>query len=259
VRCLLAIPLLAGLLFPPLASAQFARAFRALPSGASKTSAQLGAVRARRNFISAKSQSPVISKAGGAFSIVSPFRVETRSPWEQPAPQAGLGRELGRGRSHHRKSFSAYPFFIAPLPDVSYGYDPQLFYPSLWPPIDQQYLQARQIANGDVAGEAASQQNDLLSGQIQALTSEVESLREGGVSQTPAAPQAAVQVRSIPTVFVYRDGRSLEVRNYAIFNQTLWVFGAETTQRIPLSAINLPATLKTNQDRGVDVALPNAQ
>lgn len=177
----------------------------------------------------------------------------------QPAPRADWRRGFGGRRSggseflFFNSSPFGYPF------SYSNAYDAPLFYPSLWPPLDQQYLQAQQIAHGDVGGEVASQQNDLLSGQVQALTSEVESLRQGGASQTPPAPRPAVQVRSIPTVFVYRDGREVEVRNYAIFNQTLWVFGTETTRRIPLSAINLPATLKLNEDRGVDVALPNAQ
>lgn len=152
-----------------------------------------------------------------------------------------------------------YPFTLP------YNYYAPLYYPSLWPPLDEEYLQARQIAQGDVAGEVASQQNDLLTRQIQALSHEVESLRQESASQPAEVPQPsvtpppAVQTKSVPTVFVYRDGRSLEARNYAIFGQTLWVFGDETTRRIPLSALNLPATLKLNEEHGIDVALPKAQ
>lgn len=202
----------------------------------------------------------MVSKAGGAFSIVSPFQTRTRSAWEAPAPRPSLPRELGRRYSRTRDFLFSNSSPFAYAYTYPSGYDASMFYPSLWPPLDQQYLQAREIANGDVAGEAIAQENDLLSRQVQALTSEIESLRQGAAPQAPAArAPAATQPRSLPTVFVYRDGRSLEVRNYAIFNQTLWVFGAETTQRIPLSEIDLPATLKLNEQRGVDVSLPNAQ
>jgi hypothetical protein len=270
VRCLLAIPVLAGLLFPPLASAQFRTRVRTSgvsAPGGMKVSVRRGSAQARRNFIEAKSQSPVISKVGGAYSIVSPFRTETRSPFVQP-PTPSLARRARRADWRHElrdRHSGGSGFLLFNTTPFGYPYlysnaeDASLFYPSLWPPLDQQYIQAWQIAHEDLGREPALAQNAALSSQVQALTAEVESLRQGATSQAPAASQAALPSKSIPTVFVYLDGRSIEVRNYAIFNQTLWVFSAETTRRIPLSAINLPATLKLNEDRGIDVSLPNAQ
>lgn len=71
--------------------------------------------------------------------------------------------------------------------------------------------------------------------------------REGGV---PAPLEA--------TVLVFRDGHHQEVTNYAIMGQTLYVFG-NRTQKIGLGDIDLPATIKLNDDRGVDFHLPAAK
>ena len=58
-----------------------------------------------------------------------------------------------------------------------------------------------------------------------------------------------------PTVLVFRDGHKLEVTNYAIMGQTLYVFDTRT-QKIALSDLDVPATIKANDDRGVEFQLP---
>ncbi|MGB8468530.1 MAG: hypothetical protein WA795_14480 [Candidatus Sulfotelmatobacter sp.] len=60
------------------------------------------------------------------------------------------------------------------------------------------------------------------------------------------------------TVLVFRDEHKQEVKNYAIVGQMLWVFDLQHTQKIPLSDIDLPATTKANDARGVDFQLPGA-
>jgi hypothetical protein len=59
-----------------------------------------------------------------------------------------------------------------------------------------------------------------------------------------------------PTVLVFRDQRKLEIRNYAIVGQTLWNFGSPRTQKIPLSDLDLAATIKANDDRGLSFRVP---
>jgi hypothetical protein len=61
------------------------------------------------------------------------------------------------------------------------------------------------------------------------------------------------------TVLVFRDQHKQEVQNYAIVGQTLWNFAPEHTQKIPLSDLDLPATTKANDERGVDFRLPSAR
>lgn len=58
------------------------------------------------------------------------------------------------------------------------------------------------------------------------------------------------------TVLVFRDRRQLEVQNYAIVGQTLWNFAPQHTQKILLADLDLSATSKANDERGVDFRVP---
>ncbi|HUZ46892.1 MAG TPA: hypothetical protein VMW54_09665 [Terriglobia bacterium] len=252
MRALLAIPLLAGVLFPPLLSAQYRLAPRSYGPPPARPS---------RQFVPRLQMPAPPDTTGGNFSAVRPFPAAANSIWSKPSPFRSLRPGHGRGRSHGQG------FILIDSLPLGYGYsylnssDAPAFYPSLWSPIDQEYIQERQIGHGDTAGEVASQQNDLLSSQIQALSREVESLSRKTDSPAPetVSRQAAAQTKSIPASFVYRDGRVIEAADYAIFGHTLWIFGAETTHRIPLSRLDLSATQKLNDERGVDVALPGAR
>ncbi|HME33910.1 MAG TPA: hypothetical protein VKF84_01640 [Candidatus Sulfotelmatobacter sp.] len=58
------------------------------------------------------------------------------------------------------------------------------------------------------------------------------------------------------TMLVFRDQHKQEVRNYAIVGQTLWNFAPQHTEKIPLSDLDLPATTKANEERGVTFRVP---
>jgi hypothetical protein len=60
------------------------------------------------------------------------------------------------------------------------------------------------------------------------------------------------------TVLVFRDQHNEEVTNYAIVGQTLWNFSAQRTKKIPLSDLDMAATEKANDDRGVTFNVPAA-
>jgi hypothetical protein len=60
------------------------------------------------------------------------------------------------------------------------------------------------------------------------------------------------------TVLVFRDEHKQEVHNYAIVGQTLFNFNPQHTQKIPLSDLDIPATTKENDERGVDFHVPGA-
>ena len=76
---------------------------------------------------------------------------------------------------------------------------------------------------------------------------------------TPAAAPAQSDSahEAIPVVLVYKDGHEQEVRNYAIVGKTLYDLGAFVAHKIPLADLNLPATMKANEDRGVEFNLPS--
>jgi hypothetical protein len=75
------------------------------------------------------------------------------------------------------------------------------------------------------------------------------------------SPQVAVQ-QSAPTVLVYRDGHSEELSSYSIIGPLIytksdyWSSG-NWTRKIQIADLDLPATLKQNQDRGVKFELPS--
>jgi hypothetical protein len=69
-------------------------------------------------------------------------------------------------------------------------------------------------------------------------------------------PQTERSDAMAATVLVFRDQHKEEVQNYAIVGQTLWNFSPQHTQRIPLSDLDIPATEKANDERGVSFHVP---
>jgi len=59
-----------------------------------------------------------------------------------------------------------------------------------------------------------------------------------------------------PTTLVFKDGRQLEVNNYAIVSQTLYDLTSGHPRKIALADLDLPATEKQNDDHGVTFQLP---
>ncbi len=78
------------------------------------------------------------------------------------------------------------------------------------------------------------------------------------VASAPAVPEEPEQpVAAQPsTVLVFKDGHHSDVLNYAIVGDTLFDFGAGRTHKILLADLDLPATRKANDDRGVDFQIP---
>jgi hypothetical protein len=69
----------------------------------------------------------------------------------------------------------------------------------------------------------------------------------------PAQPDS----EPVPAILIFRDGHQAELLNYAIVGQTLYDLGTPfVARKIPLADLDLEATIKANQDRGVDFSLP---
>lgn len=71
------------------------------------------------------------------------------------------------------------------------------------------------------------------------------------------APEQPVEDQP-PTVLVFKDGHQQEVANYAIIGVTLYDLTGGRTKKVALAELDLPATVKQNDDRGVDFRLPAA-
>lgn len=75
--------------------------------------------------------------------------------------------------------------------------------------------------------------------------------------ETAVAPEPTVTVAPQPaTVLVYKDGHKMEVQNYAIFGDTLFDFSGDRSHKIQLADLDLTATRKTNDDRGIEFRIP---
>ncbi len=71
----------------------------------------------------------------------------------------------------------------------------------------------------------------------------------------PAAAEDPVTAQP-STVLVFKDGHQSDVLNYAIVGDTLFDLGAGRTRKIRLADLDLPATGKANDERGVDFQIP---
>jgi hypothetical protein len=90
----------------------------------------------------------------------------------------------------------------------------------------------------------------------------------GEASEQAVGPVSVVQAQAQtpqkempPAVLIYRDGHTEEVSSYSIIGQVMytksdyWSSGS-WTRTIPIADLDVPATLKQNQQRGVKFDLP---
>ncbi len=88
--------------------------------------------------------------------------------------------------------------------------------------------------------------------------------QSNGRSAPSVGNSASQPLRELPpAVLVFRDGRKEEVSSYTIVGGTMytkadyWISGS-WTKEIRIADLDLPATLRLNQERGVQFALPAA-
>jgi hypothetical protein len=104
-----------------------------------------------------------------------------------------------------------------------------------------------------------------LANEMNAQSLEEQRMREQGdqdlyARSAPPPPREGEPTEAVPaTVLVFRDEHKQEVKNYAIVGQMLWNFAPQHTQKIPLSDLDIPATTKANDERGVDFHVPGAR
>jgi hypothetical protein len=159
-----------------------------------------------------------------------------------PAPyglSAPLRRQYGNG---HRTPYGygatyAVPYYV-PVYDTSAGYDsgggPYLY---SGPPAEQ----TLHIVVDLPAKRAVAEDDEVISRPAVA--------RKSNAMEVPDAQPVD------PTVLVFRDGHQQEVSNYAIMGQTVYIFDSRT-QKIALADLDVAATIKVNDDRGVEFHIP---
>lgn len=77
---------------------------------------------------------------------------------------------------------------------------------------------------------------------------------------TPDPPaDATAPAQEEATILVFRDGHQLNVHNYAIVGDQVFNFSNSGPRKIPLSELDIAATRRVNDDRGVDFLIPAAK
>lgn len=132
------------------------------------------------------------------------------------------------------------------------------YYPGYYPlfPEDYYYPQQYQPA------ASSDNQSAALTTEIQRLSDEVQDLREEQQrqyeeSRRPApAPAVTNILPTVPALFVFKDGRRVTAKNYAIAGQTLWVLDEHTAHKYQISDLDRNATEQANAPNGIELRLP---
>jgi hypothetical protein len=146
---------------------------------------------------------------------------------------------------HHRRFFRGWPY--------AYGY-PYYGYPGYYG--NDSYSADSYQSYPPYDYSAAYVDRDREQAEIDRLENEVDRLREEREPRESQASPAHSKADAQPTQLVFRDRRTEEVRNYAIVGQTFWIFSEQRARKIPLADLDIPATKKANDDRGVEFQLP---
>ena len=137
-------------------------------------------------------------------------------------------------------------------------YDPWWWWNQDDQQFDQDYYNQYQIANE--MNQQSLEQQRMWHEEEQAGDQDAYAPQrpESAAADPPQRPEPEGQPIISPTVLVFRDQHREEVHNYAIVGNTLWNFAPAKTQKIALAQLDLPATEKVNEDRGVTFSVPGA-
>jgi hypothetical protein len=102
-----------------------------------------------------------------------------------------------------------------------------------------------------------------LAAEVNRLADEVDDLRyeqsrSSSDNRSSSEPKASVSVMEPVTnvSFIFRDGRQITARNYAIAGETLWVLDEHAAKKFALADVDIPATEKANAVNGVEIHFP---
>jgi hypothetical protein len=158
--------------------------------------------------------------------------------------------------------FGVSPVVVSPYPGYfPYGYypytspypypvNPAPYYPDTTPVPDTSYYATGEQSMSD------------LNNQIQRLTLEVQRLQELAATTSatavppPEAKPAPPPTPQPPTILIFKDGRRLESRGYAIVSKTLWAFTSTGTRSFPYDELDVDGTRAENLKHGIKFKTP---
>ncbi|HEX3940594.1 MAG TPA: hypothetical protein VHX11_03835 [Acidobacteriaceae bacterium] len=143
-------------------------------------------------------------------------------------------------------------FSLGPAPDLMNGF-------TLGPLFENDDDDSSAAPQQNVSPDVADQDAGPESGEPEEAGGAVRpDLFRPAYDPTDVEPAIAYPIPSQPaTTLVFSNGKpNMTVRNYALTPTTLYVFDGGARIQIPLSEINLPATVQANRSAGVDFSLP---
>jgi len=160
-------------------------------------------------------------------------------------------------RNHHHRVFQGNGFGLGVLPlySMPYYYGG---YGDIVNPVDDSMEQGygpvseRQQPAGN--SPAQPQYDDRLN-QLEQQMDDIENATAQKATTSASEPQKPLADQP-DTVLVFRDGHSVDVTNYAIVGDTLYDLSGGSRRKIALADLDLRATQKQNDDRGLDFRLP---
>lgn len=135
------------------------------------------------------------------------------------------------------------------------GYDPWLW--SSWDDEDRRFDEDyyRQLDIADRWNQQNLEQQRMMRQEEEDGDQDAYAPRSS--ERRPAYESASQPQEPVPaTVLVFRDQHREEISNYAIVGQTLWSYSVPRTKKIPLADLDMAATEKANDDRGVTFRVP---
>jgi hypothetical protein len=198
-----------------------------------------------------------------ALALCAPAVAQTRISMGRPSGvSVGIsGRHFGPGtvafERSHRRTYGRSPYF--------YGYGTPYFYSDDYGYDQAEYARPEPPQMVPVVQEKPEPLPDpvlleLHGNQWVKVTNFGEASQQALGPSPKAEPQLAKTIA--PAVLVYRDGHSEEVNSYSIIGSAIytkadyWSSGS-WTRTIHIADLDIPATLKQNQQRGVKFDLPS--
>src|SRR5262249_42548167 len=156
----------------------------------------------------------------------------------------------------HRRDFGFSRPFFSDIVAVPYAYPVYVMDPGVDDTMEEEYFGGPTIFDRRGYGPRYSEPQP---------REDREDYRARSEEPVPPAPQAAPEspapekpVPQEPTVLVFKDGHKSQVLNYAIVGGTLYDLSEGRTKKVALAELDLSATAKQNDERGVDFRIPAA-
>ena len=173
--------------------------------------------------------------SGAGFSHHFPYRYPLRFGFRYPWFYR-WGYPFGYGYV----GWYGYPGWVGYGDTAGYG-DTYSYPVQAYPTYDSSYEQSRLLQQEEI---------DRLNDEVARLRSQT---REPQYPAQQFQPPADVHGE---TVLIFRDSHTEQVQNYAIVRKTLWIFNEQRARKVPIAELDVAATTKANEDRGVDFRLP---